>query len=92
MKYSAPFGFASVGSSGPLASGSFALAADGNAGIEQCRRPTRRDVFLAKMEPVAPWAVLSSVIAPSNSKAGKGRPSVDLERMLRMYFFNAGLG
>jgi IS5 family transposase len=63
-----------------------AVAADENAGFEQYRRPTKRDVFLATMEKVVPWADLCSVIEPHYPKAGNGRPPVGLERMLRMYF------
>lgn len=63
-----------------------AMAADQNAQYEQYRRPTRRDVFLATMEQIVPWAELCSVIEPHYPKAGNGRPPVGLERMLRMYF------
>ena len=64
----------------------FAAAADQNDGFEQHRRPTRRDVFLATMEEIVPWSALCAVIEPHYPKAGKGRPPVGLERMLRMYF------
>lgn len=63
-----------------------AMAADQNAGYEQYRKPTRRDAFLAEMDRVVPWAELCSVIEPHYPKAGRGRPPVGLERMLRMYF------
>ncbi|HBO1345057.1 IS5 family transposase [Pseudomonas aeruginosa] len=63
-----------------------AMAADQNAQYEQYRRPTKRDVFLATMEQIVPWAALCSVIEPHYPKAGNGRPPVGLERMLRMYF------
>ena len=63
-----------------------AAAADENAAFEQYRRPTKRDMFLATMEKIVPWAELSSVIEPHYPKAGNGRPPVGLERMLRMYF------
>jgi transposase, IS5 family len=63
-----------------------AMAADQNAQYEQYRRPTKRDVFLATMEQIVPWAELCSVIEPHYPKAGNGRPPVGLERMLRMYF------
>lgn len=63
-----------------------AMAADQNAEYEQYRKPTRRDVFLATMEEVVPWADLCGVIEPFYPKAGNGRPPVGLERMLRMYF------
>jgi IS5 family transposase len=63
-----------------------AVAADDNAQYEQYRRPTKRDMFLARMEQIVPWAALCEVIEPHYPKAGKGRPPVGLERMLRMYF------
>jgi len=63
-----------------------AVAADQNAQYEQYRKPTKRDVFLATMEQIVPWAELCSVIEPYYPKAGNGRPPVGLERMLRMYF------
>ena len=63
-----------------------AMAADDNAQFEQYRRPTRRDVFLATMERMVPWAALCAVIEPHYPKAGNGRPPIGLERMLRMYF------
>jgi IS5 family transposase len=63
-----------------------AMADDQNAQYEQYRKPTKRDVFLATMEQIVPWADLCSVIEPHYPKAGNGRPPVGLERMLRMYF------
>lgn len=63
-----------------------AMAADQNASYEQYRWPTRRDVFLATMEQIVPWAALCWVIEPHYPKAGNGRPPVGLERMLRRYF------
>ena len=63
-----------------------AMAADQGAGFERHRRATRRDVFLSTMEQLVPWAQLCAVIEPYYPKAGKGRPPVGLERMLRMYF------
>ena len=60
-----------------------AVAADENA---QYRKPTRRDVFLATMEEIVPWAELCAVIEPRYPKPGNGRPPAGLERMLRMYF------
>ena len=63
-----------------------AIAIDQNVQYEQYRKPTKRDVFLATMEQLVPWAELCSVIEPHYPKAGNGRPPVGLERMLRMYF------
>jgi IS5 family transposase len=63
-----------------------AAAGDQNTEFDQYRRPTKRDMFLATMEKVVPWAELCNVIEPHYPKAGNGRPPVGLERMLRMYF------
>eukprot|EP01036_Dinobryon_divergens_P058207 gene58207-77672_t len=63
-----------------------AMAADYNSTFERYRKPTRRGVFLAAMDWMVPWAELCAVIEPHYPKAGKGRPPVGLERMLRMYF------
>ena len=41
-----------------------AMAADENAQYEQYRRPTKRDMFLATMEQIVPWAELCAVIEP----------------------------
>ena len=52
------------------------------------RRPTRRDVFLAEMDKVVPWAELRAVIEPfyPKARAEGGRRPVGLERMLRIHF------
>jgi len=63
-----------------------AMAADQSEGFEQHRRATRRDVFLSTMEQIVSWSALCGVIEPHYPKAGRGRPPVGLERMLRMYF------
>ena len=63
-----------------------AAAADQGAEFERFRRPTRRDVFLQTMDTIVPWAELCEVIEPHYPKAGRGRPPIGLERMLRMYF------
>jgi len=62
-----------------------AMAADQSAQYERYRRPTKRDMFLATMEQIVPWAALCEVIEPHYPKAGNGRPPVGLERMLRMH-------
>lgn len=57
------------------------------------KKQTRRDVFLAKMESVVPWARLVVVIEPYYPKSGRrGRPPVGLERMLRMCFVQQWYG
>lgn len=59
-----------------------ATAADQGAEFEQYRRATRRDVFLATMNEIAPWQALCEVIEPHYPRPGNGRPPVGLERML----------
>ena len=49
-------------------------------------KTTKRAAFLAEMERVVPWAELCAVIAPYYPKGQGGRPTVGLERMLRIYF------
>jgi len=57
------------------------------------KKLTRRDIFLAKMESVVPWARLIAVIEPYYPKSGKrGRPPIGLKRMLRMYFVQQRYG
>nr|MBI3613474.1 IS5 family transposase [Nitrospirota bacterium] len=61
----------------------FAATAD----FERFRKPTRRDVFLAEMQQVVPWAALCAVIEPVYPMPeGAGRRPVGLDRMLRIYF------
>lgn len=50
------------------------------------KKRTRRDQFLADIEALTPWPALLAVIEPFYPKSeGPGRPTVGLERMLRMY-------
>lgn len=57
------------------------------------KKRTRREIFLAQMEKVIPWARLMEVIEPHYPKSGKrGRPPIGLERMLRMYFVQQWYG
>ncbi|MGH8398570.1 MAG: IS5 family transposase [Gammaproteobacteria bacterium] len=56
------------------------------SGFERYRKGTRREQFLAEMERAVPWAKLYAVIEPHYPKVeGVGRPTVGLEKMLRMY-------
>ena len=48
-----------------------------------------REKFLAEMERVVPWKELYALIDPFYPKAGKGRPPVGLERMLRIHFLQS---
>jgi len=63
-----------------------AMAEDQNAGFEQHRKPTRRDVFLDTMHKIVPWKELCAIIEPHYPKRGNGRPPIGLERMLRIHF------
>ncbi len=60
------------------------VAADGS--FEKYRKPTRREIFLAKMDRIVPWAQLVGLIEPWYPKTGNGRRPVGVERMLCMYF------
>lgn len=56
-------------------------------GFEKYRKPTRRELFLAKMNEIIPWRELSEVIEPFYPRAeGAGRPPIGIERMLRIHF------
>ena len=54
--------------------------------FELYAKTTRRAAFLADMERVVPWTELCAVIALHYPKGEGGRPTVGLERMLRIYF------
>ncbi len=50
------------------------------------KKQTRRDRFLAEIEAVTPWAELERTITPLYpSSGGRGRPPIELVRMLPMY-------
>ena len=55
-------------------------------GFERYTKKRRRELFLEEMEQVVPWGELCSLVEPHYPKAGKGRPPVGVERMLRIYF------
>src|SRR5690606_13795403 len=50
------------------------------------RKRTRREVVLAEMDRVVPWARLVSLIEPVYPKPGNGRRPYPLETMLRIHF------
>jgi len=55
------------------------------SGFETFRKTTRREVFLAEMNRVVPWAELCAMIEPVYPQpAGAGRRPVGVERMLRI--------
>lgn len=55
-------------------------------GTQLKRRRTRHDRFLAGIEVVTPWPALVAAIDPFYPKnEGSGRPTIGVERMLRIY-------
>ena len=57
--------------------------------FEKYKKPTRREKFLAEMERIVPWKEFCALIEPFYPKAGKGRPPVGSERMLRIHFLQS---
>ena len=56
-------------------------------GFERFRKQTRRETFLLEMDQIIPWRDLCRVIKPFYPKRqGAGRPTIGLERMLRIHF------
>jgi IS5 family transposase len=55
-------------------------------GFEVHHKPTRRERFLAEMDPVVPWSSLCALIEPHYPSGERGRPPIGIERMLRIYF------
>ena len=49
------------------------------------RRKTRKELFLARMEALLPWAMMLEVIEPVYPKAGNGRRPYALDTMLRIH-------
>jgi len=56
------------------------------------KKRTRREKFLAEMDQVIPWADLLKIVRKHYPKAGNGRQSMPLERMLRIYFMQQWYG
>lgn len=50
------------------------------------KKQTRRDRFLSEIDTLMPWPLLEAQISPLYSCAAdrRGRPSIGLQRMLRM--------
>lgn len=55
-------------------------------GFGRYGKTTRQAAFLAKVEQMAPWADLCVLIEQVYPARDNGRPPVELERMLRIYF------
>ena len=58
----------------------------------QKKKRTKRDVFLAQMAAVVPWARLEALISPHYTRPRKGRPQMPLSVMLRIYFLQQWYG
>jgi len=56
------------------------------------KKRTKREVFLAEMDRVVPWARLEALIASHYTKPRKGRPQMPLSVMLRIYFLQQWYG
>ncbi|WEN15592.1 IS5 family transposase [Rhodanobacter sp. AS-Z3] len=56
------------------------------------RKQTRREIFLAEMEQVVPWAALLALIEPVYPKAGKGRRPYPIKTMLRVHLMQNWFG
>lgn len=57
------------------------------------KKLTRRERFQAEIDDATPWAALVAALLPYYPKGdGRGRPPIDLERMLRMYIAQQCLG
>lgn len=56
------------------------------------KKKTRREQFLEEMDRVVPWEAMLKVIKPHYPKAGNGRPPMELEMMLRIYFLQQWYG
>lgn len=50
------------------------------------KKVTRRERFLAEMNAVIPWRDLVALVKPHYPTAGRGRPPMAIETMLRIYF------
>ena len=65
-----------------------------SASFERYAKSTRRSLFLREMNSILPWQDLCDVIRPVYPTGEGGRPSIRLERMLRIHFlqqwFNLG--
>jgi IS5 family transposase len=55
-------------------------------GFDKYAKTTKRAQFLREMDQIIPWSDLCELIAPVYPVAGAGRPPLELEMMLRIYF------
>jgi IS5 family transposase len=61
-------------------------------GFVRSQRPTRREVFLQRMDAVVPWARFEELVAPHYPVAGKGRRPYPLAAMLRIHLMQQWFG
>lgn len=57
-----------------------------SSGFELSSKRTRKQEFLEQMQQVLPWSALVELIEPYAPKASIGRPSFDIELLLRIHF------
>src|SRR5271157_2090207 len=57
-----------------------------STGFERFARTTRRGEFLAQMDAIVPWDRLCALVSPHYPTGEGGRPSIPIDRMLRIYF------
>jgi IS5 family transposase len=57
-----------------------------DSGFEVHSKQTRRQRFLDEKNAFVPWQKLCRLIEPHYPKGERGRPPIDTERMLRIYF------
>ena len=56
------------------------------------KKKTRKELFLAEMDKILPWKELLGVIKRRYPARGNGRPPIELESMLRIYFMQQWYG
>jgi transposase, IS5 family len=58
-----------------------------DAGFEEFRKKTRKELFLGEMDTIIPWQELSEALEPFYPKPeGAGRRPIGIERVLRIHF------
>ncbi len=56
------------------------------------KKRTRKEIFLTKMDQIIPWKKLTHLIEPHYPKGANGRPTIGVEKMLRIYFMQQWFG
>jgi len=54
--------------------------------FDRYAKTTRRATFLGEMDRILPWEQLVAIVRPHYPTGDRGRPPIDLERMLRIHF------